>query len=239
LTSARKGKLASFPLRIREEVNLRLLDGEAGPRILAWLNALPDVLRILDERWGEQPVSDQNLSEWRQGGYKDWLAKRERVANIGELSKYAAQLGVAAGGNVNDGSAAILGGRLLETIERALDPADPSDPSAPSAAPAVDLKGLVKCVVALRASDRDAATEKQRDRSLAQRDRLLDQRERAVKLAEESFQVKTAQAFLKWYENARAQEIVAGKGTTTVKVEELRKLMFGDDEEFTPTPLNP
>ena len=39
--SARNGKIAHLPNHVREQLNLRLLDGETGRELAAWLNALP------------------------------------------------------------------------------------------------------------------------------------------------------------------------------------------------------
>src|SRR5688500_3105784 len=99
----RTGKIARCPVHIREEVNRRRLDGQTASKVIVWLHTLPEVLQVLDEHFGEEPISPQNLSEWKQGGYRDWLKRRERVANLGALSKHALELGVAAGGNINDG----------------------------------------------------------------------------------------------------------------------------------------
>lgn len=85
----RKGKIARLPLAIREEVNHRLMNGEPASKILPWLNNQEAVLRVLDEHFGEEPVTPQNLSEWRQGGYADWCEKREKVSHLKELSSYA------------------------------------------------------------------------------------------------------------------------------------------------------
>lgn len=217
----RKGKIARLPAAIREEVCRRLHEGQPASKILPWLNGLEEVLRVLDEYFAEEPVSAQNLSEWRKGGYRDWLARREKVAQLGELAKHAAQLGAAAGGNMNDGSAAILGGRILETLETALHaPAEGGDEEGQAA---LNLEGLVDCVVKLRASDLDVRRAKQRDR-------LLDQRERAVVLAEQQFQVKTAEAFLKWYADKRAVEIAQSSREPRLKITQLRELMFGTED---------
>lgn len=210
---ARKGKIASCPLSIREEVNRRLLDGESGPKILAWLNAQPDVLRVLDERFGEEPVTGQNLSEWRQGGYAEWLERREKIEHTKSLAMFAAKMGEAAGGSLTDGSAAILGARILELLENA--DAD------------TDLGQMTKALVALRSTDLEA-------RKASQRDRLLEQKERTVALSEKQFQVRTCELFVKWAEDKRAREILEGKGKRDAKINELRELMFGSAEEENP-----
>lgn len=222
--NARTGKIASLPAPVRQEVNLRLYNGEGSPQILPWLHSLPEVLQILDDRWAEQPITAQNLSEWRQGGYKDWLRRRDRVDQIKELSQYSAQLARAGGGAMSDGAVAILGGRILEALEKAADEKVEGEPS-------VDLEGLAKCLVKLRKSDLDA-------RSLDQRDRALEHRERTVALAEQQFQAKTCELFLKWFNDKRAVQIAESSGSNQVKIEELRKAFFGDDDEFFPEPLN-
>jgi hypothetical protein len=216
----RTGKIGRCPPHIRDEVNRRLLNGEPASKILPWLNGQEVVLRILDEYFHEEPVTPQNLSEWRQGGFADWLKRRERLANLKELSAYAATLGEAAGGNATDGSAAILGGRILEKIETALDENDDAT-----------LAALVKPLVLLRGTDLEARKSKQRER-------LLDQKERQIVLEEARFQRTTAELFLKFYDDKRAAEIASGKGRKEVKIEELRKVMFPQLEPLNPIPLN-
>lgn len=218
MSTARKGKIARCPLAIRDEVNRRLLDGQSGPIILNWLNAQEAVLRVLDQHFGEEPITAQNLSEWRQGGYQEWLSRRERVETTKDLANFAAKLGEAAGGTLADGSAAILGGKFLEALE--------------SADEKTDIGKITKAVVALRHADLEA-------RKAAQRERLLDQKERTVALAEKQFQVRSTELFLKFYEDKRAKEIAEGKGAKTVKMEKLRQLMFPDLEPLDPKPLNP
>jgi hypothetical protein len=206
LDSARKGKIARCPLAIRQEVNRRLLDGQPASKILPWLNSDEQVLQVLDEHFGEEPVTAQNLSEWRQGGYRDWLKRRENITRTKELATYAAELGQAAGGSLNDGSAAILSGQLLELLE------DPNPKT---------IASVVKSVVMLRDSDLDT-------RKADQRDRLLEQKERALQLDEKRFEVRSTELFMKYYDDRRAREIVEGKGTKAVKMDQLRLLIFGE-----------
>ena len=77
LTGARVGKIARLPAPIREQLNHLLFGGGLGKRIVSWLNALPEVNRIMAEQFAGKPVSENNLSEWRRGGYQDWLRQRE------------------------------------------------------------------------------------------------------------------------------------------------------------------
>ncbi len=58
----RNGKIARLPAVLREEVDRRLNDGQNGPEVRGWLNALPGVRAVLDTQFGGRPVSSQNLS---------------------------------------------------------------------------------------------------------------------------------------------------------------------------------
>jgi hypothetical protein len=77
--TTRVGKIARLPRAIREELNQRLEEGEGGTALLDWLNGLPEVRRVMTAEFGGKPVSAQNLSQWRQGGYEDWVAHGEAM----------------------------------------------------------------------------------------------------------------------------------------------------------------
>jgi len=73
----RNGKIANLPNDIREQLNLRLLEGETGRELTAWLNALPAVQSILGSQFNGSPISEVNLTHWRQGGYLQWRTEHE------------------------------------------------------------------------------------------------------------------------------------------------------------------
>jgi hypothetical protein len=75
--ATRNGKIANLPNDIREQLNLRLLEGETGRELAAWLNALPEVQPVLGSHFNGSPISEVNLTHWRQGGYLQWLTERE------------------------------------------------------------------------------------------------------------------------------------------------------------------
>jgi hypothetical protein len=76
-TRCRTGKIARLPLAIREPLNQRMLDGEEGKPLVEWLNGLPEVRAIMEAQFHGSPIREQNLSEWRKGGYKDWQRQQE------------------------------------------------------------------------------------------------------------------------------------------------------------------
>ncbi len=73
----RNGKIARLPRSIREQLNQRLADGAQARTILPWLHEKPLVKEVLEKQFGGRPVTEDNLSEWRQGGFKDWLQQQE------------------------------------------------------------------------------------------------------------------------------------------------------------------
>ena len=85
----RNGKVARLPCGVREEVNRRLRDGAQGKKLVAWLNGLPEVRTVLAAEFGGKPMNGQNLTEWRQGGYRDWLAQEEAREVAERLGKEA------------------------------------------------------------------------------------------------------------------------------------------------------
>jgi hypothetical protein len=71
-THSSVGKIARLPYAIREQLNQRLLDGHSGSDILPWLNGLSVVKKILADQFHGQPVTHQNLSNWRAIGFQRW-----------------------------------------------------------------------------------------------------------------------------------------------------------------------
>jgi hypothetical protein len=53
------GKIANLPSEIREELNYRLSEGEPGNELVEWLNAKPEVIKVIAERFDGRPISEQ------------------------------------------------------------------------------------------------------------------------------------------------------------------------------------
>src|SRR5437016_5555996 len=84
---ARTGKIARLPEPIRQQLNRHLHNGLSGREIVAWLNEQPVVKQVMAERFGGWPISEHNLSEWRHGGYQDWLRDLETRARVLQLTE--------------------------------------------------------------------------------------------------------------------------------------------------------
>lgn len=155
------------PRGLRDELNRRLANGEPGTRLVAWLNALPEVRALLARDFAGRPVSEQNLSEWKQGGFRDWLARQDALDQVRELAADAGELAAVAGGRLADHlgtvvtaryAAALAGwdGEATEDFRRRLRA----------------LRGLCQDIVELRRGDHSAA------RLQMERERLERDRER-------------------------------------------------------------
>jgi len=126
---ARIGKIARLPRAVRAQLNSRLQDGAEGKQIVQWLNSLSEVKQLLADKFDGRPISEQNLSDWRQGGYEDWLAHQDITAQAAELAANQQELAAVLPGQslpdhlaaaVSFRYAAILAAQGLELDEPAL-----------------------------------------------------------------------------------------------------------------------
>lgn len=227
--SARQGKIARLPAAIREQINLRLLDGQSGSKLLPWLNALPEVIKILEEDAEGLRVSDANLSKWRHGGYADWLSRRERLERTKDLADWSIKIAQASGGNLTEGGAAILSGQVLEVLED-LTADRPEGEEKPDPAKIAEALGSIgETLSALRTGDQNNVRLKQNDARLGiMRDRVK-QTDKTIALEEQKFRRSTCEIFLKWVEDERARGILALAINNDEKTERLGQLMFGED----------
>jgi hypothetical protein len=213
------GKIARLPHQLREAVNARLLDGQTGPEILAWLNPLPDAAAVFARSFDGQPATLQNLSEWRTGGYAEWLARRERAESLKTLSAFARDL-VGSGGNIADGAAAILSGQLLECLEQSANFAVTGGSDDAEADPTAALANMARAVASLQTSG--VARQKL---ELSKRDQKRKEAELA--LARDRFQRQTVEQFIKWARSPEAAAILESGKPAHVQMSLLRDLMFG------------
>jgi hypothetical protein len=89
---SRVGKIARLSQCLREQLNRRIEDGELGRRLVKWLNSCDEVQETLDEHFDGRPITEQNLSEWKQGGFKDWQHHQETRALAREFLAEAEEL---------------------------------------------------------------------------------------------------------------------------------------------------
>lgn len=225
----RTGKIARLPLALREELNRRMLENEPASKILPWLNGLPQMQQIIGEMGeaGGHKVGvcdDKNLSDWRRGGFAEWVARRERVAETRELASWSVKLAQAAGGNISEGAAAILSGQLLEILEGLAklrgESAEDDAERMQSLAKAVD--SVSKALASVRTGDHNRV-------KLDLEKARLGQNAEALGLEKAKFQRSTCELFLQWAANEEAKAIAAGGESNSEKISRLGQLMFGEE----------
>lgn len=94
----RNGKIARLPKSIREDINHQLSNGVPGKHIVEWLNRDSKVLPILEAWFMDSPITEQNLSEWKKGGYQDWLRHQESLECAQTWKEQTNELNHVAGG---------------------------------------------------------------------------------------------------------------------------------------------
>jgi len=209
---ARQGKIARLPFRLRKEVNERLHDGQKSSAILIWLNGEKEAKRVWELDFEGVPASAQNISEWRLGGFKDWLCERSRLDNVEALTDFALQVAQRSGSDLADGAAAILAGQIVSSLEQIAD--------ADSEGGGMSLEKVAFAVAALREGDLGKQKLK-----LAQ-DKHILATERA-KLDREKFERQTCEAVLKAAKSKEIQEILGSGKSKSVQLDLLHDQLFG------------
>jgi hypothetical protein len=149
----RTGKIARLPRELRHQLNTRLADGAEGKDLLPWLNALPEVKTLLAEKFAARPITDQNLSEWRQGGYEEWLTEQNVLAFAKDLTAHRDELqNIAPGQTVADHLAAAVAFRYAAILAAQGSTLDES-----ALAQLRSLGKTCQAVVQLRRSEQNAA----------------------------------------------------------------------------------
>src|SRR5262245_47272503 len=115
----RIGKIAQLPWAVRQELNHRLQQGQPGKQLVTWLNSLAEVKEVLAEEFDGRAISEQNLSDWKQGGYPDWLRHEESRQRLERLEEQGDSLNGSWGelAETSDRLSTLLAAELAAAIE--------------------------------------------------------------------------------------------------------------------------
>jgi hypothetical protein len=215
LPQTSNGKIARLPARLREEVCRRLHDGETAPQLLAWLNGTPEAQEVCRKLFDGEPISPQNLSAWRMGGFLKWQKEQKRLERSRERCRFSRQMVEASGGNMAEGVLASLTGDLAEILEEIDDLREAGAEIDPKL-----LSSAGKVLVSIRGKEIES-------RRLDLDERRADQQDRALNMQETKLRRDTAELFMQFYTDARAREIMESKADKTVKMDGLIELIFG------------
>lgn len=210
------GKIDTLPAAIRDALNQRLEDGQTGSVILPWINGLAEVKAHLKANFAGAEITDQNLSNWRNGGFKKWQQRREQTQRSKELVEYARGLGEDSAA-VFSGGAAIAGGILLETLEQL-------DARSQIELLAEKPQNLPKLLNALARLQQVGGQKEERE----MKSKRLEMDRAALDLAIEKHQLATAEKLLQKATSQEVQAIINSSSPKRVKMDQLRLALYGD-----------
>jgi hypothetical protein len=173
----RNGKIARLPASLRNALNERLDQAEESPTLLDWLNALPEVQAVLEAGFNGVPISKQNLSEWRQGGFQEWLLRRDLCDEARAVTESAQDMEASApGSELVDGVAVVLAARFGGLITRWQGEVDKK-----TEAQARFLHGLCRSVVRLQRSTHQARHDRFEENRLADEEKARVEKQKKDK----------------------------------------------------------
>jgi len=122
-TTTRIGKIGRLSKDLRDELGQRIENGQPGTKIVYWLNHEPDVQDILKELFAGRPISEQNLSDWKQTGHLEWLRRQEARQAARQLTEQAEDLDEAVPDrNLSDRFATVLTSEMTRLALALLEP---------------------------------------------------------------------------------------------------------------------
>lgn len=201
-TRAYRSKIGSLPWALRNEINHMIRDGRTGTEVLAYINRSPEWITI-KRATKQADVNPQNLTDWRNSGYADWLAEQAKTEHIRQLASLSQQIVEQSGGDPAAVGSRILAGNLLTCLE-SCDPSETLD--------------LAKALTALRAAETNS---KKADIA----DSLLTLKNQELNLSRDKFEVQTAELFLRWYQDKKAVAIAGSNSTHERKIKALRNFI--------------
>ena len=77
---------------------------------------MPETKKVLATDFGGRDISEQNLSEWKQGGHQDWLARQETLACARDVAANAGELAEVSEGSLANHLATVLSARYAALV---------------------------------------------------------------------------------------------------------------------------
>jgi hypothetical protein len=87
-----------------------------GASLLEWLNAIPDVQAMLARDFAGEPISKQNLYEWRQGGFLEWQTQQEMFVEARDLAANAGPVSANTNHDLAEHLAAVIAGKFASLL---------------------------------------------------------------------------------------------------------------------------
>jgi hypothetical protein len=118
---SRPGKIARLPESIRDQVNIRLQDGEPSKPIADWLNSEPGVKAVLAAEFEGRPIDRGNINEWRAHGHQEWRARHMAVDMFRRIHQTPSEQLEALQGGLIDRMATFFAAQMLLKMKETKD----------------------------------------------------------------------------------------------------------------------
>jgi len=89
---ARTGKIARLRKEHRDKVNEMLRDNASSDRVIKFVLTLKDAGERDANGDSIQIPNDQNITNWREGGFQDWLKEQERLQDMRAKREFALEI---------------------------------------------------------------------------------------------------------------------------------------------------
>ncbi|MGB8356433.1 MAG: hypothetical protein WCD79_21220 [Chthoniobacteraceae bacterium] len=223
---ARNGKIARLPYDLREKINFMLQAGLTAKIVLEAINGMPKVKELLDKFFLGNSLTEQNITNWRQGGYQEWLVGRDAKSVVNQMREEAMCLNSEAlvgGGPITDTLATVMAARYATIIAK-LD----LNPQADVSRELEVFRNIIRDIRDLRKGDHTATRLRQREARLVmdavhKNDHIVTQ-------------------FRKWMTQDKLWTILGGEYTHPDAYQRLYHFILGpvpDPKGFPPEDLDP
>lgn len=109
MSNRRTGKIARLPYEVRTRVNEMIRDGFTYADIIGWL--------IAEGHCQARDVNDQNLSNWKEGGFRDWLGEQQRLDDMRLRQEFAMEIVQAnEGSKIHEAALQVAANQVYEVL---------------------------------------------------------------------------------------------------------------------------
>lgn len=115
---ARTGKIARLPKSLRDQVNLALRDGATASRVIELLTAAKAGGATNGDGSEIDLPNDQNITNWREGGYAEWCKEQERLDDMRIKREFAMDVVKQnEGGKIHEAGLNLAASQIFEVLQ--------------------------------------------------------------------------------------------------------------------------
>jgi hypothetical protein len=115
---ARTGKIARLPKTLRDAVNLALQDGAPARRIIQIITDAKKHGATNGDGTEILIPNEQNVTNWLEGGYKDWQAENERLRDMQAKREFALRIVQEnEGGKIHEAGLNLAASQIFELLQ--------------------------------------------------------------------------------------------------------------------------